>query len=42
MEVVEDAILCGAKFMDARGCKFAVTSYDSHDILIYNKQSTPV
>lgn len=42
MELVEDAVLCGARFLDTRGSKFAVTAYDSHEILTYTRLSTPV
>lgn len=42
VEVVEDAVLCGARFTDARGSKFAVTAYDSHEVLTFIRKATPV
>ena len=37
MEVIEDRLLCGAKFLDPRGNEFAVTGYDSSNIWTFTK-----
>lgn len=42
IEVVDDTLLCGAKFTNLRGTKFAVTAYDSHEIQTFVRKSTPV
>lgn len=42
LEAVEDAVLCGAKFVDPKGSRFVLTAYDSKAIHTFMKQSTPV
>ena len=42
VELVENAVLCGARFMDNGGSRFAVSAYDSHEIKTFIRKSTPV
>ena len=35
--VVPNSLLCGARFCDSRGTKFALTAYDSREILTFTK-----
>ncbi len=39
LEATEDSILCGARFIDSRGRRFALTAYDSYDIATFTKKS---
>ena len=41
MEVVDDALLCGARFLNPEGTDFAVTAYDSSSIYTFTKLSAP-
>lgn len=42
VELVENAVLCGARFMDSGGSRFAVSAYDNHEIQTFIRKSTPV
>jgi hypothetical protein len=42
VELMKNAVVCGARFVNSEGSRFAVSAYDSHEIQTFISNSTPV